>query len=137
MDSSASAPSKRVQHGTAGAAGAGCGTLLTLWVSSLPGESPAKQPLLLLVPTVSVLLGAGWLWCQAEVSRYVREKKLRSIANAARATLQEALKDPNIDQAHREKLQAKLQELNLHLADEHLNELHSLLTLQPEAVPRA
>ncbi|MDB4949390.1 MAG: hypothetical protein JWM27_2039 [Gemmatimonadetes bacterium] len=137
MEHLASPPNRRVQHGTAGAAGAGCGTLLTLWVSSLPQENGAKLPLLLLVPTVSVLLGAGWLWCQAEVSRYVREKKLRSIAAAARETLEDALRDPNIDQAHRQKLQSKLQELNLHLADERLNELHSLLTLQPEAVQRA
>ena len=117
---------KKSNKVSAGAAGIGGGTLLVLFANQLPEADPLKQWLLLVAPTVSITLTAIWLWLKVEIANFVQDKKVKSLANAAKIALQEALENPLTSDLHKEKIRIHLEEVESLLAARHLSKLKNL-----------
>lgn len=97
----------------AGAAGAGSGTLLVLLANNLPDKSPWKSWLVLLAPSLSIGISVLYVWIRKAVDEYLEARKIERFVREAKATLQEALNNPNTSEAHRRKLRGQLEELEL------------------------
>lgn len=96
---------------SAGIAGAGGGTLLTVVAASLPETNVLKPWLLYLAPSVAIALSAVWLWIQKSIANHFREREVQDLFDRARATLQTALDNPKTSPEHRQRLQQQMEEL--------------------------
>ncbi len=113
----------------ASAAGVGGGTLLVLYANSLPDSSHIKFWLVLAAPSVSVFLGVIWLWLRVEIANYVQGLKVRSIARAAKATLQEALANPSTSEEHKSRIRSRLEEVEMLLSDHQMKRIRAISTV--------
>lgn len=98
---------------SAGLAGAGGGTLLTIIANSLPEGSVWKPWVLYLAPSFAVLLSAIWLWTQRQIASHFREREVSDLFQRAKNTLEAALRNPNTTPEHRTRLQKQLEELEM------------------------
>ncbi|MCI0616779.1 hypothetical protein L0244_27690 [bacterium] len=121
---------------SAGAAGVGGGTLLVVIANNLPESSKLKLWLILAAPSVSVFLGALWLWLQVKFANYLRDREARSIINDTRKTLENALSNPNTSDAHRARIRRALEKLDLVTIDRHMERIKSLKVITEEDVAK-
>lgn len=110
----------------AGVAGAGGGTLLIVVAKLLPEGHFLKSILPLAAPSIAVTLSALWLWLQVEIINYWRDKRLKTLAMRAKLLLEEALKNPNTTEKHREMIRAKLEELEILITERELSRIKAL-----------
>lgn len=109
-------PRKKVTASTkagAGAAGAGSGTLLVLLANNLPDSNRWKSWLVLLAPSLTIAITVAYTWIRKYVDDYLDERRIKRFISEAKVTLREALENPNTSEAHRRKLRAQLEELEL------------------------
>jgi hypothetical protein len=116
------------------AAGAGGGTLLVLYATSLPDTNQWKQLLLLASPSLSVFVGVAWLWIRVQIANYVQWKTMQSLAKGAKATLLEAIANPNTSDEHKKKLRARLEEVELILSDHQLKRIRDFTVVTAQDV---
>ncbi len=109
----------------ASAAGAGGGTLLIVLANSISVESPWRSVLLYAAPSASVLFSILWLWLKVAVANYVQDLQIRSLARRAKETLDQALSNPNTSSKHKEAMRARMEELEVFLADRHMGRIRS------------
>jgi hypothetical protein len=119
----------------AGAAGAGGGTLIAIVANSLPDGSLAKTILVVSAPTVAVLLGALWIWAQAELVTYWRRRKTEVVLSRTIDTLQTALRNPETSEAHKRALRKKLEAIELVRANHQLAYLETLTGSMTQSAP--
>lgn len=111
-------PRKKISGGTragAGAAGAGSGTLLVLLANNLSDNHPWKSWLVLLAPSLSITVTVAYGWARKAIDEYFEVRRTQRFIREAKGTLKEALDNPNTSDAHRAKLRAEFEELELHL----------------------
>lgn len=110
----------------AGAAGAGGGTLLALLANNLPPDNSLRSWLIILAPSATVAISAGWIWLRHKIERHYREKELKVLISQSKQTLQEALANPNTSENHRRELRKQLEQLELIDINIALNRVKSL-----------
>jgi hypothetical protein len=97
----------------AGAAGAGSGTLLVLLANNLPDKNPWKSWLVLLAPSLSIAITIAYGLVRKALDEYLDGRRIKRFVREAKVTLKEALENTNTSEAHRKKLRAQLEELEL------------------------
>jgi hypothetical protein len=120
----------------AGVAGAGSGTGLVALATALPDDNWLKPWLLFAAPTVTVLATAGWIWVQVEVGNAIQDYRIKTIAKRLRTFLKSAIDDPSCSDNHRQDLQAKLQEVDLVIANRDLSRLRNMAPISKDDVER-
>ncbi|MCP4676993.1 MAG: hypothetical protein GY854_16035 [Deltaproteobacteria bacterium] len=110
----------------AGAAGVGGGTLVAVIANNLPETNALKPWLILIAPSLSIFLGAGWLWLQVKVANYLRDREVQTVIASAKKTLEAALANPLTSNKHRKKIQEELEKLELMAVRRHLERFRSL-----------
>ena len=109
----------------AGAAGIGSGTGLVALANSLSDENELKPFLVWAAPTAAVVAGGLWLWAQAEISNYWRDRKVKIIAGRVKAHLVDAIEHTG-DEARKRELQDRLHNVDIIIADKDINQLKTL-----------
>jgi len=118
----------------AGFAGAGIGTGLLAFANSLPDDNLIKPWLLFASPSVSLAASALWIWVQVEVANKVQDIKIKLLAKRLRVFLRTALEDKNCSGEHRQKLETRLHELDIIIADRDLGRLRSLTPITSDDI---
>lgn len=95
----------------AGVAGVGGGTFLAVVATELPETNPFKIWLLYLVPSVSVLLSAVWMWVQVQIANFLKDNEFRAVMKAAKNELEEALDNRNTTEEHKKEIRERLEAL--------------------------
>lgn len=116
----------------AGLAGAGGGTLIALFASSL--DDPLKEWLLYAAPSISVALSGVWIWAQVAIGNYFRDKEVELLIDNAKEKLEEALKNESTSDEHKEKLRDKLEKLELINVDRFISRVDSLEIITTEDI---
>jgi hypothetical protein len=96
----------------AGFAGASGGTLVAIVASQLPDDSPAKNLLIYLAPSISILFTLLWEWIQARIVNYFKDQEAERLIKKAKIRIEEGIANPNISDEHREYLRQRLQEFD-------------------------
>jgi hypothetical protein len=96
----------------AGFAGASGGTLVAIVASQLPDDSPAKNLLIYLAPSTSILFTLLWGWIQSRIVNYVKDQEAERLIKKAKVKIEEGIANPNISDEHREYLRKRLQEFD-------------------------
>lgn len=112
-------------------AGAGGGTLLAVIANNLPDDSFWKPVLRYVAPSVAVVVSVLWRWIQTilwrwvenEVRTYYRTHKVSKLSKKARARLLSALKNPNTSEAHRKRIQERLEKLETMMSNRDFGEI--------------
>jgi hypothetical protein len=97
---------------TARFAGAGGGTLVAVVASQLPDDSPAKNLLIYLSPSISVLFTLLWGWVQVKVVNYIKDQEAERLIKLAKINIEESIANPNITDEYREDLRKRYQEFD-------------------------
>jgi len=123
----------------AGAAGVGGGTLMVAIASTLPEDSLIKPWLMYAAPATSVALSAIWLWSQLEIANYMRDRKIKVLAERTRLTLLDSINNPATSEEHRNVIRGKLEQLEVIVADRELERIKDLtpVTANTFANPKA
>jgi hypothetical protein len=74
-------------------------------------------------------LGVVWLWLRVEVANYVQWLKVKAFAKSAKLTLQESLNNPSTSEEHKKVIRARLEEVELLLADHQMKRIRSVATI--------
>ena len=114
----------------AGAAGMGGGTLLIVLANHLPVQSPLREWLILVSPSVSVMLSVGWWFLLEWIVETMRERQFRSFVSTARRNLREQLTDSSLSDAERNLIVNTLHEL---LQIESARYIQKIKAMQPVA----
>jgi ribosomal protein L29 len=110
----------------AGAAGAGIGTLLILLANNLTNNNPWKSWLVIVAPSASVAVSAGYAWLRVALDDYLDKRELRRIIAQARQTLQEALGNSNTSESHKVQLRKELEKLEILLVKTDIARIRTL-----------
>ncbi len=110
----------------AGFAGAGGGTLLAIFASSMEDGNPLKLWLLYAAPTITILLTAIWVWVQVSLTNYLRDKQVKLLIENARNHLENALENNNTSEVHKDKLRSELEQLELITVERVMEQVKSL-----------
>lgn len=124
--SSSEGLNKQEVRAGAGAAGAGSGTLLALIANNMPDDNELKPWLILAAPSVSVVFGAMWVWLQAKVVSYVREREFKLVISEAKETLDKELQDPDLSSDRQLELRQMRDELSKLEIERVMNKVKSL-----------
>jgi hypothetical protein len=104
---------KTKSNASARFAGAGGGTLVAVVASQLPDDNIAKNLLIYLAPSISILLTLLWGLVQIRFVNYVNDREVERLVKVAKIKLEKSIANPNISEEHREYLQKRLQEFDL------------------------
>lgn len=127
---------EKIPSGTkagAGAAGAGSGTLLVLLANNLPDRSPWKSWLVILAPSLSIGVTILYAWARKTIEHYIDRRQLEKFVRDAKATLKEALENPNTSDEHRKQLRAELESLEILLVKSNIDRVRFLSKSSLEA----
>lgn len=111
---------------TAGAAGAGSGTLLVLLANNLPNTSPWKPWLVIAAPSASVFASLVWSKATIALETLLRKREFNALVTHAQATLDQALKSDTTSPEHRQKLKGELEQLQLLLVQSDVEKIKTL-----------
>lgn len=113
---------------TAGAAGAGSGTLLVLLANNLAASSPWKSWLVIIAPSASIAIAFAWKKISAVTESYLRKRELKLLVAQAQGTLKQALQNKNTSNDHRKRLMQELEQLELLLVQTDVEKIKNLQT---------
>lgn len=120
----------------AGAAGVGGGTLLVVIANNLREGNPFKPWLVLAAPSVSIFVGALWLWFRVKVANHLRDREAQLLIDSAKRTLEEALNNPNTSDEHRLTIRKELEKLELLAVGRYLERIKSLKIITESNIDR-
>lgn len=130
-------PPKSESKAGAGAAGIGGGTLLVVVANSLPENSKFKPWLLLATPSVSVFLGALWLWLQVRLLNMIRDREVNNAIEEMRRTIDKALNNSKTSEKHRIEIRRRLEELELVAVNRSMEKIKALKVISEEDYTRS
>jgi hypothetical protein len=117
---------KKSSRLTAGATGAGSGTLLVLLANNLPNASPWKSWLVIAAPSASVFASLVWSKATIALESLFRKREFDALVKHAQETLAQALKSDTTSPEHREKLKGELEQLQLLLVQTDVERIKTL-----------
>ena len=120
---------------SAGVAGVGGGTLVAALATSLPENHALKPVLLIASPSVAICVRGIWLWMNARLSNWLRDREAKSILSTARIAVQKALDNSHTSEEYKKSVQAKLEEMEHAVLDRMLRRLRSLKVCTEEDAP--
>jgi len=111
---------------SAGAAGAGSGTLLVLLANNLPSTSPWKGWLVIVAPSATVFATFVWAKLSIMLTAVLRTREFNKLVERARRTLVGALDNKATSPEHREKLKGELEQLELLLVQTDVEKIRTM-----------
>jgi hypothetical protein len=120
-------PSKSTKSTLAGAAGVGGGTLLALLANNLPTSSPWRSWLVLIAPSASVGLSAVFVLLRRYIDARIKDKRLKTLIQRARETLEMALRNPATSEEQKKALMSELERLERLLVQSDLSKIEALM----------
>lgn len=125
-------PVKRV---SADVAGAGGGTLFVMLASTLPDHGFGKEWLMLLAPSLTVILGAVWLWLQVRVANHFSDRGFDATIRQARTAFSEILGNPDTSDEHRARIRREIERVELLVVARHVERLQAFKVVGPDGAP--
>jgi hypothetical protein len=122
---------------SAGLAGAGSGTLVSVVANQLPDTNVLKVPLLYCAPSLSIVIALVLVWVQVRIVSYFREKEVKNLVEITRREIKKSLEDQSISKEHRDQLQKELEDLNMLSVQRLKTRLQSLEVVTVEDISKA
>jgi hypothetical protein len=101
----------------AGMAGASVGTVLIILANNLSEDNAIKQLLVIIIPSISVVIGSCWNWFKSSVTNYLDEKTLNKNRKRLKELIAEASNDPNSTEKYKANLHLVAEEINIKMVE--------------------
>ncbi len=89
---------------------------------------------MLVAPSAAITLSGLWLWVQVEIANYLQGRKAETLVKKTREALEAAYSNPNVSESFRKGIRRKLEDLELSVADLHLERLEALSPISVDDV---